>query len=199
MPGKIKIGLFGGTFDPVHIGHLILAESVLNKLELQKIYFIPAHKHALKSNHNITEARLRLEMLNLSLKEYEYFEISDIELQRENTSYTIDTISRFQGYEKLENSELYYIIGYDNLAELHLWKQYEIITEMTKFVVVGRPGHYKINIPEKIRTKFIFPDTPVIEISSTIIRNLIRENKYWKTFVHPSIVSFIKNQNLYKD
>jgi len=193
-----KIGLLGGTFDPVHLGHMIIAESVLNELDLDKIIFIPAHKHALKSNKNITPPNVRLKMLQIAVGEYSYFDISDIELQSDNISFTIDTLNVIKEYESLFDAKLYYIIGYDNLNELHLWKDYVKIMEMVHLVVVNRVGNYDDKILEEFKDKLIFPDVPQIDISSTLIRNKIKENKSWKSLVAPEVFQYIKNHNLYK-
>ncbi len=193
-----KIGLLGGTFDPIHLGHLIIAESVLNELKLDKIYFVPAHKHALKSNENITSPKTRLELLRLSLEDFQYFSISDIELQNDNVSYTIDTLNSIKEYENLSNAELYYILGYDNLIELHLWKDYKKILETVHLVVVGRTGKVVENIIEKFKDKIIFPKSPRIDISSSLIRKKIKENNQWKSMVTSSVFKYIIQQNLYK-
>ena len=152
-----KIGLLGGTFDPVHLGHLIVAESVLNELNLDKIYFIPAHKHALKSNEKITSPNIRLELLQIALKDYSYYSASDIELKSDNVSFTIDTLNKIRDYENLSNAELFYIIGFDNLTELHLWKDYEKIMEVAQLVVVSRPGNYDEKIIRKAATNTGLP------------------------------------------
>src|SRR5210317_541551 len=138
MSKNQKIGLLGGTFDPVHSGHLIIAESVLNELELEKIFFIPAHKHALKSNEKISSPETRLKLLQIALKEYPYFAVSDLELQSDNISFTVDTLKEIGEYENILNAKLFYIIGYDNLNELHLWKDYKKIMDMVQLVVVSR-------------------------------------------------------------
>jgi nicotinate-nucleotide adenylyltransferase len=198
MSQSQKIGLLGGTFDPVHLGHLTIAESVLNELNLDKIYFIPAHKHALKSNEKITSPNIRLELLQISIKEFSKFAVSDIELKSNNVSFTIDTLNKIHEYEKLANAKLFYIIGYDNLAELHLWKDYQKILEMVQFVVVGRSGKYDEQVIENFRENLIFSKTPQIDISSTLIRSRIKENKPWKSMVTPNISQYITQHNLYK-
>jgi nicotinate-nucleotide adenylyltransferase len=193
-----KIGLFGGTFDPVHLGHLIVAESVLNELNLEKIYFIAAHKHALKSNLNITSPDTRLELLETALKDFSYFSISDIELVSENVSYTVDTLRKIREYEKLSNAELFYIIGFDNLNELHLWKDYKKIMELVKLVVLSRPGRYDEKILNTYKDKLIISNSPQIDISSTLIRQRIKENKPWKSLVIPPVYNYITKHKLYK-
>jgi len=193
-----KIGLLGGTFDPVHLGHLIIAESVLNELNLDKIYFIPAHKHALKSNKKITPPNIRLEMLQIALKDFSYYSASDIELKSDKVSFTIDTLNKICDYENLSNAELFYIIGIDNLTELHLWKDYEKIMEVVQVVVVCRTGIYDEKLIKKYENKLIVAETPEIDISSTMIRKLIKKNRHWKSLVTPSVYQYIITHNLYK-
>lgn len=193
-----KIGLFGGTFDPVHLGHLITAEYVLNELNLDKIYFIPAHKHALKSNNKITSPSIRLEILKIALKDYSCFEICDIELQSNKISYTIDTLTKFKQYEGLPKSELYYIIGFDNLSELHLWKDYQKIWELANLVVLARPGEYDEQLVLKYKEQIIIPNSPKIDISSTLIRNNIKENKSWQAMVPSDVYKYIEYNKVYK-
>ena len=198
MPKINKIGLFGGTFDPIHMGHLIVAESVLNKLKLNKIYFIPAHKHALKSNKKISPPEIRFEILKIALRDFPYFSISDIELESDNVSFTIDTLKRFKEYENLSNAELYYIIGFDNLAELHLWKEYEKIMDMVRLVVLTRPGNNDDQLINQYKEKITIPNSPQIDISSTLIRQRIKENNPWKSMVTPAVYEYIIRNNLYK-
>jgi nicotinate-nucleotide adenylyltransferase len=193
-----KIGLFGGTFDPIHMGHLVVAESVLNELNLNKIYFIPAHKHALKPNKKISPPEIRFEILKIALRDFPYFSISDIELESDNISFTIDTLKRFREYENLSNAQLYYIIGFDNLAELHLWKEHEKIMDIVQLVVLTRPGSNDDQLINKYKDNIIIPNSPRIDVSSTLIRQRIKENKYWKSMVTPAVNEYIIRHNLYK-
>ena len=197
MSEKQKIGLLGGTFDPVHLGHLIIAESVLKELELKKIYFIPTHKHALKSNEKISSVDTRLKLLEIALQDFPHFTISDFELQNDNVSFTIDTLKSIYDYENIPKAELFYIIGYDNLSELHLWKDYEKILDLVQLVVVNRSGKSLEKITKRFKEKLIFSNTPQIDISSTNIRKRIKENKPWKSMVPPEVHQYIIKHNLY--
>jgi nicotinate-nucleotide adenylyltransferase len=193
-----RIGIFGGTFDPIHMGHLIVAESVLNELNLEKIFFIPTHKHALKANEKISPPEIRFEILKIALRGFPYFRISDIELKSDNISFTIDTLKRFKEYENLTDAELFYIIGFDNLAELHLWKEYEKIMHMVQLVVLARPGNNNDQLINQYKENIIIPKSPQIDISSTLIRQRIKENKPWKSMVTPAVYEYIIHHNLYK-
>jgi len=193
-----KIGLLGGTFDPVHLGHLIIADSVLRELELDKVIFIPAHKHALKSNKKISSADTRLKLLEIALQDFPHFAISDFELKNDKVSFTIDTLKAIKEYENIPNAELFYIIGYDNLNELHLWKDHEKIMQIVKLVVIARAGNFNKKITEQFKENLIFSNTSQIDISSTLIRNKIKENQSWKSLVPPGVYQYIIKHNLYK-
>lgn len=193
-----KIGLFGGTFDPVHLGHMVIAEAVLNELKLEKIYFIPTHKHALKSYKKITPPATRLKLLKLALEKYPYFQISDIELKNDDISYSIETIKKFREYEKLPDSDLYYIIGFDNLNEMHLWKDYQMIFEIANIIVVSRSGDFDDRLVQKYKNKIIMAKSPMIDISSTLIRQNIQKDKKWKSLAPPEVFEYITKNKLYK-
>lgn len=127
------IGLFGGTFDPVHIGHLIVAEWLSEVLKIKTTYFIPAKIHPFVSKSNISSSDNRIEMLSLALKEYPDFKISDVEIKRQEVSYTIDTIKFFK--DEFPDSELYFYMGMDNLNTLEQWKDPNEILKMCYVVV----------------------------------------------------------------
>jgi len=195
---KQRIGLYGGTFDPIHNGHIIVAESVISNLNLDLIYFIPAHIHAFKPAEGILPAKNRLALLKLALKKYPYFRISTIELDSNETSYTIDTIKKFRKYEKLNDSDLFYIIGADNLIELEYWKSPDEIMSLSNLVVLNRPNQSLQEKLEKYKDKIILTDTPLIEISSTIIRERIKKNHHWQSLVPSEVFKYIQKHHLYK-
>jgi len=198
MSSKQRIGLFGGTFDPIHIGHLIVAESILTDLKLDLIFFIPTHKHAIKHQENITSPNVRLGLLKIALNGYPHFQISEIELDRNNVSYTVDTLNQFANYEKLENIDLFNIIGEDNLHEIHLWKNPEQIVKLSTLVVLRRPKIKKTDLSIKYDGNIINADTPLIDISSTMIRERIRNNLPWKSLVLPDVYDYIEKHQLYR-
>ncbi len=190
---KIKIGLFGGSFDPIHHGHLIVAEWLLNELGLHSVFFIPVFKHAFKSKSEITPAHHRFKMVQLAVRDFENFEVSDFEISQETTSYTIDTLRFFK--TKYPKAQLFFFIGGDNLAEFHLWKDYQQLLEMATFVVYDRPGGI---LPDHLpKEKFLFIKAPLIEISSTIIRQRIREGKSVKSLIPSAVWHYIQQKQLY--
>ncbi len=192
----MKIGIFGGTFNPPHFGHLISASVVKEKLLLDKFFFVPAKIPPHKISTSIIDANLRVEMLKLAISKNQNFDINEIEITRKGISYTIDTLIFFE--EKFPKSQLFLIIGMDNLFEIHLWKNVEKIFEIANIVVMNRAN---FSLPKDIDNKFLkqvqFVEIPNIEISSTEIRHRIKMNRSIKYFVPEAVEKFILKNNLY--
>lgn len=189
-----KYGIFGGAFNPPHIAHCIVAESVRQQLELDKIIFIPSGNPPLKNS--IPEEH-RMAMALLAFGNNENFIVSDIEVQQpEVKSYTVDTLIRL--HEIYENSvSLVLIIGYDNLITLNQWKQPERLFELAEVVVVNRPEYdVKKSKPEH-NEKATFVKVPHLEISSTQIRKMVSEGKSVRYLVNEDVEDYIKKNKLY--
>lgn len=155
-----KIGLYGGSFDPIHNGHLILARDALERLELDRVIFLPARISPHKLDRRPAPGEARAEMLAAALEGESGFEMDDCELAREGPSFTIETVRNYR--KRFPNAQLYYFIGDDNLPELDTWKEIEHLRELVQFVVLSREG--LPYLPE-------FPTiTRKVEISSTEIR-----------------------------
>jgi nicotinate-nucleotide adenylyltransferase len=189
----MKIGILGGTFNPAHLGHLILAEEAREKLGLDKIIFVPANLPPHKDNGDIAPASLRLKMLKLSIKGNKHFYVSDIETKRQGRSYTIDTIKEFK--RKYPSDELYFIIGSDLLKYLDAWKDLNEINKLVKFVVATRPGYPLEKIPAYIQTLVI----RAIDVSGFEVRRCIKENKSFRYLVPEAVFNFINRKKLYRD
>ena len=189
---NMKIGILGGTFNPIHIGHLILAEEAREKLNLDKIIFVPTFLPPHKDNSDIVPARDRLAMVKLAIKGNRYFSVSDIEIKRDGRSYTIDTLKEFK--KKYGQDELYFIIGSDLLKYLDEWKDLDEINKLVKFVVVTRPGYPLEKIPSYIKTMAI----RAVDVSAFEIRKCIKDNKSFGYLVPDSVYSYIINKKLYK-
>ncbi|MDO8662320.1 MAG: nicotinate-nucleotide adenylyltransferase [Candidatus Omnitrophota bacterium] len=188
----MKIGILGGTFNPVHIGHLILAEEAREKLGLEKIFFVPANLPPHKENGDIAAASLRLKMLKLAVKGNKYFNVSDAEVKRQGRSYTIDTIKEFK--DKYLQDELYFIIGSDLLKYLEEWKDLAEINKMVKFIAATRPGYPLEKIPSYIQTLGI----RAVDISGFEVRRCIKEDKSFRYLVPEAVFNFINTKGLYK-
>ena len=194
MDRKLKIALFGGTFDPPHNAHLELARLVRKKLYLDMIYFIPTAQHPLKANQSITPVNVRIEMLSAALHNQKYMRLSRIEVEKKNTSYTVDMIREFRTYEGLETADLYFILGMDNLHEIHLWKEPQMLFDLVRVVVMKRPGY---TILPEYADKVIQADLPLIDISSTEIRSRIKSGKPVTGMLPPGVMEVIEKYRLY--
>ena len=193
-----KIGLFGGTFDPPHIAHINLIKIVINELNLDSVYFIPTAKHPLKENTKITSVEIRCEMLEAALNNYPDFRLSKIEMDRPAISFTIDTIKNFCGYEKLSNTTLFFILGSDNINEIHLWKDPEQIFKLANVVVLRRPGSEKSPVIDKYKNRIILIDLPLMPVSSTDLRNKIRNGQDYHNLIPCGVTEIIDKYNLYR-
>lgn len=188
----MKIGILGGTFNPIHIGHLILAEEVREKLALDKLIFVPTYLPPHKDNSDIAEAPHRYRMISTAIKGNRYFSLSDIEIKRKTRSYTIDTLREFKN--TYPQDELYFITGSDLLNYLEDWKDLNEIISMVKFIVGTRPGYPLEKIPAFISTVAIRP----VDISAFQIRQRIRENKSFHYLVPETVFKYINRHKLYR-
>jgi nicotinate-nucleotide adenylyltransferase len=198
----MEIGLLGGTFDPVHLGHLIIAEEVRCKLGLSKIVFIPAGQPWLKVDRVITAGEHRLAMVRLAVGPNPYFEVSLIELERSGPSYSVDTVSALRK-EHGHGAGLYFIIGPDALSEFHRWKDPERLAGLCQLIAVKRPNSVKADLRElemtipAIRSRIRWIDVPEIGISSTQIRERVRVGASIRYLVPPEVERYIYEHHLY--
>ncbi|OGX07776.1 MAG: nicotinate (nicotinamide) nucleotide adenylyltransferase, partial [Omnitrophica WOR_2 bacterium GWA2_47_8] len=137
----MKIGILGGTFNPIHVGHLAIAETALEKMGLNKIFFVPCHTPPHKEDKSLTAPSHRYNMVKLAIDENPRFEISDFEIQKKDKSYSIDTVKHFKNV--FPKSELFFIIGYDMLDGLKQWKSIDEILKLASFIVINRPEYKK--------------------------------------------------------
>lgn len=187
------VGIFGGTFDPIHFGHLITAQMVLEKRNLSKIIFVPSYISPHKMNYNYSDPLHRLEMTKLAVESNPNFEVSDFEINRDEISYSYNTLLEFS--KTYENIEL--IIGFDNLVTFDTWYKAEEIIKIAKLVVLKRVYNKEIKSSHKFFGEAEFIDTPTIEISSTDIRKRISQKTTVDYFLPKCVLEYIKNNNLY--
>jgi nicotinate-nucleotide adenylyltransferase len=187
----MKIGILGGTFNPIHIGHLILAEEAREKLKLDKIIFVPTYLPPHKDDADIASAKDRLTMVKLAIKGNRYFSVSDMEIKRDGRSYTIDTIKEFK--KIFPNDELYFIIGSDLLNYLNDWKDLGDIIKMVKFITATRPGYPLEKIPSYITTIPI----RAVDVSGYEVRRAIKENRSFRYLVPEAVSNYIRKKRLY--
>ncbi len=198
----MRTGIFGGTFDPIHIGHLIVAEQVREKMELDRVIFIPARHPWLKSGRDITEGQHRLEMVSLAISTNHSFVLSDVEMTRPGPSYTVDTLEAMRK-ESGSQDEIYFIAGVDALAEMPRWKDPERIVALCHIVAVNRPGSAGFDrqtleplIPRLSSCMWMI-DVPQIDISSTDIRERMRAGMSIKYMVTSEVEGYIHENGLY--
>lgn len=189
-----KVGIFGGTFDPIHHGHLITAQSVREMRDLDRIIFIPSFISPHKADVNSVSPEHRINMLKLAVEGIDFFEVSDYEIKKEGISYTIDTLKEF----KKKYDELEFIIGYDNIFKFHAWKNPDEIMRITKILVLKR----KSSLPPPHEGKYVksalFVETRGIEISATDIREKVKQGMPIHYLVPEKVKEYIYSFNLYK-
>jgi nicotinate-nucleotide adenylyltransferase len=188
----MKIGILGGTFDPVHNGHIYLAEKSCAKLQLDKIIFIPSYLPPHKKGIKVTSARHRFNMLKLAIQANKKFKISDMEIRRKGRSYSVETLRRLRKKYGAK-AELFFITGSDSLRELDKWKNLAEILRLCRFVAVERPG-FKINNPAKgvITLKINAKD-----ISATDIRSRLQDVKPLNRLIPMHVKNYIDRYKLY--
>lgn len=196
-----RYGIYGGSFNPPHIGHSILAENVREQLSLDKVIFIPSGKHALKDETSLADAEHRLNMARLAFESDPNFEVSDIEIEKAKkgiTNYTVDTLIDL--YEKYKNDfiKIYLIIGIDNLIEFPKWKNPNKLFLISEVIVMNRPGYLVQDVDDEFSRKARYLSVPMLEISSTDLRYRINENKSVKYLLKPEVEEYVIKNKLYK-
>ena len=191
----MKICLFGGTFDPPHIGHLLIAQTICEAESFDKILFIPVNIPPHKSVNTLLGDRLN--MLEIAIDDNPNFEISDIEIKRGGVSYTIDTIRTIKKQYNISSNKISYLIGSDSLLNFHNWKDPEKILEECQIIVAIRPGFRPSDIPAWILHKIQFANIPRFEISSTNIRSRWVEGKTIRYLVTLPVWEYINKNKIY--
>lgn len=197
-----KYGIFGGTFNPIHFGHLMICEYLKEELGLDKVIFIPTGNPPHKSLD--VSAIDRYNMVKLAISSNPDFEISDIETNRVNLSYTVDTIIELK--KIYENQKLFFLIGLDTLFQLKTWRKIEELSREIEFVVALRPKYIDIDeikrelkfLRENYGTIVEIIHTPLYEISSTELRTRIRDKKSVRYLIPNNVVNYIKESGFYK-
>jgi len=188
-----KVGIFGGTFDPIHLGHLITAQSVRELRNLEKIIFIPAFISPHKSNAKTSSPEDRLNMIKLAADSISFFDFSDIEVKKGGVSFTVDTLREL----KRKYSELEFIIGYDNIFTFHTWKEPDEIFKLAKIIVLKRKSSHPPQFKDKYYRQAVFVQTRGIEISATDIRERVKNRMPINFLVPPAVMEYIYKHNLY--
>jgi len=190
----MEIGLFFGSFNPVHIGHLIIARHILNFTECKKVWFIVSPQNPLKKNNTLLNDRNRLHLVRLAIEDDLNFQVSDVEFQMSRPSYTIDTICYLK--EKHPSHQFFIIMGSDSLQNLPKWKNYRDLIKQNQFIIFQRPEY---PIKELNKNFIIVTNTPSIAISASFIRQLIREGKSIKYLVSDKVLEEIEKGGYYRN
>ena len=191
----MKVCLFGGTFDPPHIGHLLIAQTICEAESFDKILFIPVNIPPHKTVNTPLEDRLN--MLDIAIDDNPNFEISDIEIKRGGVSYTIDTIRTIKNKYNISSNKISYLIGSDSLLNFHNWKEPEKILKECQIILAIRPGFRPSDIPAWILHKIQFANIPRFEISSTNIRSRWVEGKTIRYLVTLPVWDYINKNKIY--
>lgn len=190
----MRVGLFFGSFNPIHVGHMVLANYMASFTDLDQVWFVVSPHNPLKEKSTLLHQNQRLHMVNLAIGDHSNLKSSNIEFNLPQPSYTIHTLVHLK--EKFPNYEFALIMGADNLKSFHKWKNYEDILKNYYIYVYPRPGYdggELINHPKVKMT-----DAPVIEISSTFIREAIKNKKDVSFFVPPTVWQYIDEMSFYK-
>jgi len=199
--GKMKV-FFGGSFDPVHLGHLLVARDVLEELKVQEVVFVPAYQAPLKEPHRASPEE-RLHMLKLAIENVKGFSVSSVEINRKGISYTVDTAKEL--FQELKDKPTF-LVGVDSVLNLHLWKNPATLVSLARFIIVDRgskgkevKAYLKEKFPELIEdTDYIILSIRRIDISSTEIRRRVKEGKSITWLVPERVESYILSKGLYK-
>ena len=189
----MKIGILGGTFDPVHKGHLQLAEEAYTRLKLDSVLFMPAFIPPHKQDSVITSPEHRLAMLERALKELPYCQILDFELKQQKVVYTVDTLLELKKMYSI-NTEFFFLVGSDFIYEYQTWKKPELLLTLAEFVVAARPGFVVKVLPPS--TQLLEGD--FINVSSSEIRDNFAHNSNNAEFIPEQVLSYINEFGLYK-
>lgn len=199
----MDIGVLGGTFDPVHVGHLAIASAAMDRLKLSQVLFVPAGVPWLKGHRGITPAELRVEMLELAIAPYPRFRLSRIEIDRPGHSYTTDTLEQLKR-ELAGDVDLYFIVGVDALSELHLWHQPQRIIELCHLVAARRPGSRTPDLESLegslpgVSQRVIILDNEPVDASSSGIRERVAGGLSIEGLVPDAVARYIEEHGLYR-
>lgn len=188
-----RIALFGGSFDPVHNGHLLVALAAIEELSVERIFFVPAAQSPFKPETKPAPADLRARMLRLALAGHTRYEVDDQEIRRGGTSYTVDTVRDYR--RRFPKAEVFYLIGADHIPQLHKWRAADELAGAVEFVVIPRPGEGAPAAPSgfRVRTLRGFP----LALSSSQIRERVRAGKPIDALVPSAVAETIRNSRLY--
>lgn len=205
MNRRPRLGIFGGTFNPIHLGHLMIAQDALEAFELAKVLFVPCSQPPHKSTGELVAASHRLAMLEAAIEGDLRFEVSDVEMQRDGRSYTVETMRALRTAHP--DVDLFFIIGSDSLAELHLWREIDALLALCRVVTIVRPGvsleslqelDLKLKAPWPERLKADVRVGHLVNVSSSDIRYRVAEGMSIRYLVPSAVEMYIAEHSLYR-
>lgn len=188
-----RIGLYGGSFDPIHTGHVLVGQAALEELKLDRLFFIPAARSPFKPEQQPAPCEQRLAMIRLALAGRTNCEVDDFEIQRGGTSFTIDTVRYFT--QRFPAAKIFYLIGADNVPGLSKWREVDALAELAEFIVIPRPGDTPAPLPASFRGQYLkgFP----FGVSASQIRTRIKAGQPVEPLVPAAVAEFLRNNRLY--
>ncbi|MCP5063806.1 MAG: nicotinate-nucleotide adenylyltransferase [Ignavibacteriae bacterium] len=192
----MKIGLFFGTFNPIHVGHLTIANHLAENSDLDQVWFVVTPHSPFKKKNSLLDDNQRLEMVYRATKDYDKLKPSDIEFNLPQPNYTINTLVHLE--EKFPNHEFALIMGEDNLKSFHKWKNYQMILETHNIYVYPRISKGKVETQFDEHPKIHHVDSPIMELSSTFIRKSIKEGKNVRPMLPENVWEYLDEMNFYK-
>ncbi|MDO7137313.1 nicotinate (nicotinamide) nucleotide adenylyltransferase [Algibacter lectus] len=192
----MKIGLYFGSFNPIHIGHLVIANHIAEHSDLDQVWFVVTPHNPFKKKSSLLDNYQRLELVYRATKDYDKLKPSDIEFSLPQPNYTINTLVHLQ--EKYPNHEFSLIMGEDNLKSFHKWKNYEVILENHDIYVYPRISDNKVNTQFTGHKKIHVVNAPIMELSSTFIRNAIKTRKNVKPMLPENVWEYLDEMNFYR-
>jgi nicotinate-nucleotide adenylyltransferase len=189
----MKLGIYGGSFNPVHLGHLLVAQAAIEELGLDRLFFIPAAQSPFKPENKIAPAEIRLKLLRLALAGKTNCEIDGQEIRRGGISYSIETLRDYA--KRFPSAKLFYLIGADNISKLNEWREADELAKLAEFVVIPRPGEIAVEFPKPFRGRILkgFP----LAISSSQIRARVKANLPIENLVPPFVAEAIHAAKFY--
>lgn len=205
LPKRSRLGILGGTFDPPHIGHMLMAQSALERFDLDQVIFVPAGVPPHKRRLDISDADHRLGMVAAATRQHPAFSVDPLELRRQGCSYTIDTIHILR--QRNPDSEFFFLIGADSLRDLHSWKRIDELLRLCRFITFVRPGESMQSIEEGVarlparwRDALLADLTPgrEVNVSSTEIRQRVASGLSIRYLVPDDVLAYITDHALYR-
>jgi len=198
------VAIFGGTFDPIHVGHLIVAEEVRVKLGVEEIVFVPVGQPWLKADRRISSGKHRLAMIRLAIADNPHFKVSTLEIDRPGLTYTVDTVDMLRRQMGSE-AKLFFLMGGDSLRELPRWKEPKRLIQLCRLVVFTRPGSRLPSMNELeegipgVSDNIVIVEVPQIDVSATEVRQQVRQGDPIDELVLPAVKDYILGSGLYRE